>query len=87
MQNNQDKNLMQDILMLEKGVCDLYMHGSIESSTQNINQAFKAALNESLCMQDAIYQQMKAKGWYQAEQVEQNKIDTLKQKFSNQTMA
>ncbi|MBR2133889.1 MAG: spore coat protein [Eubacterium sp.] len=86
MQNSQDKNLMQDILMLEKGVCDLYMHGSIESSTQNINQAFKSALNESLCMQDTVYQQMKSKGWYQTEQAEQEKIDTLKQKFSNQMM-
>lgn len=86
MQNSQDKNLMQGILMLEKGVCDLYMHGSIESSTQNINQAFKSALNESLCMQDTVYQQMKSKGWYQTEQAEQEKIDTLKQKFSNQMM-
>ena len=74
MQNSQDKNLMQD------------MHGSIESSTQNINQAFKSALNESLCMQDTVYQQMKSKGWYQTEQAEQEKIDTLKQKFSNQMM-
>ena len=79
----QDKNLMQDILMLEKGVCDLYMHGSIESSTQNINQTFKSALNESLCMQDDIYQKMQAKGWYTAEQADQSKIDTLKQKFTN----
>ena len=29
----QDKDLMQDILMLEKGVCDFYMHGAIESPT------------------------------------------------------
>ena len=26
-----DKNLMEDILLLEKGVCDLYMHGTLES--------------------------------------------------------
>ena len=25
----QDKNLMEDILLLEKGVCDLYMHLSL----------------------------------------------------------
>lgn len=80
-----DKNLMQDILLLEKGVCDLYMHGSIEASTQNINQAFKSALNESLCMQDDIYKKMQAKGWYQTDQAEQTKINTLKQKFSNTT--
>ena len=78
-----DRNLMQDILLLEKGVCDLYMHGAIESSTQNINQTFKTALNESLCMQDDIYKKMEAKGWYQTEQAQQDKINTLKQKFSN----
>ena len=53
-----DRNLMQDILLLEKGVCDLYMHGAIESSTQNINQTFKTALNDSLTMQDDIYKKM-----------------------------
>lgn len=80
-----DKNLMQNILLLEKGVCDLYMHGSIESSTQNVHQAFKTALNDSLNIQDTIYSKMSAKGWYQTEQAEQTKIDNLKQKFSTQS--
>ena len=79
-----DKNLMQNILLLEKGVCDLYMHGSIESSTQNVHQAFKTALNNSLNIQDSIYSKMSEKGWYQTEQAEQTKIDNLKQKFSAQ---
>ena len=78
-----DRDLMQDILLLEKGVCDLYMHGAIESSTQNINQTFKTALNDSLCMQDDIYKKMEAKGWYQTDTAQQDKINTLKQKFSN----
>lgn len=79
-----DKNLMQDILLLEKGVCDLYMHGSIESSTDNVHQTFKTALNNSLCMQDSLYDQMSAKGWYQTQQVDQTKIDSVKQKFNIQ---
>lgn len=78
-----DRDLMQDILLLEKGVCDLYMHGTIESSTQSINQTFKTALNDSLCMQDDIYKKMQAKGWYQTDTAQQDKIDTLKQKFQN----
>ena len=77
----QDKNLMQDILMLEKGVCDLYMHGAIESSTANVNQAFKTALSDSLAMQNTVYQQMAANGWYQTDTVDQTEIDTVKQKF------
>ena len=79
-----DKNVMEDILLLEKGVCDLFMHGAIESSTANVHQAFNGALNEALCMQDNIYSTMAAKGWYPTEQVEQQKIDAAKMKFSTQ---
>lgn len=77
-----DKNLMEDILLLEKGVCDLFMHGTIESSTANVHQTFCTALTESLSMQDTVYDKMAAKGWYPTEQAEQNKVDSVKQKFS-----
>ena len=79
-----DKNLMENVLLLEKGVCDLFMHGTIESSSDNVHQVFSTALNDALCMQDTIYDKMAAKGWYPTEQVEQSKIDTVKQKFSMQ---
>ena len=45
-----DKNLMESLLMSTKGVCDLYMHGSIESGTTNVNNSFNKALNDTLCM-------------------------------------
>ncbi len=77
-----DKNVMENILLLEKGVCDLFMHGTIESSTDNVHQTFATALNDALRMQDTIYGKMSAKGWYPTEQVEQTKVDTVKQKFS-----
>ena len=79
-----DKNIMQDILLLEKGVCDLFLHGTIESSTDNVHQAFNCALNDALCMQDTVYDKMAAKGWYPAEQADQNKVNTVKQKFCAQ---
>ena len=33
MNNNNDKNLMENMLLLEKGVCALYMHGSLVVSS------------------------------------------------------
>ena len=81
-----DKNLMENILLLEKGVCDLFMHGAIESPTDNVHQTFSTALNDALCMQDPIYDKMAAKGWYPTEQAEQNKVNSVKQKFSAQSM-
>jgi spore coat protein CotF len=82
-----DKNLMQDILLLEKGVCDLFMHGTIESSTQNVHQTFECALNDSLKMQDQLYKEMSAKGWYPMEQAPQQQVEQMKQKFSMQAKA
>lgn len=80
----EDKNLMENMLLLEKGTCDLFLHGSIESSTPNVHKAFSNALNDSLCMQDTLYNEMAAKGWYPTEQAEQNKVSSVKQKFSAQ---
>ena len=77
-----DRNLMENILLLEKGACDLFLHGAIESSTKNVHTAFNNSLNESLRMQDDIYLKMQSKGWYPTEQVQQNKVNTVKQKFS-----
>ncbi len=78
-----DKTIMEGILLTTKGVCDLYMHGAIESSTENVNSAFKAALSDALCMQDTIYKQMSQKGWYTTQNVPQTKIDQVKQKFAS----
>ena len=77
-----DKCIMENLLLTTKGVCDLYMHGTIESATANVHQAFSTALNETLTMQDSIYQQMSAKGWYTEDQAPQQKLNQLRQKFS-----
>ncbi len=77
-----DKCLMENLLLTTKGVCDLYLHGTIESSTADVHQAFDNALNESLCIQDQIYKKMSAKGWYSTEQAEEQKITKVKNQFA-----
>ena len=77
----EDKELMEDELLVIKGVCDLYLHGTIESSTLEVHTAFKEALNESLDIQNKIYNLMAEKGWYKTTTIDQAKIDTVKQNF------
>ena len=79
-----DQTIMETILNTTKGVCDLYMHGAIESATPDVHQAFSAALNDSLCMQDQVYQKMSQKGWYQTAAAPQQQVDQVKQKFAQQ---
>ena len=76
-----DKEIMEGLLTSAKGVCDLYLHGSIESSTPNVHQTFQRALNEALCMQSDIYQQMSGRGWYAAQTEQPQRIQQVKQKF------
>ena len=35
-----DQEIMESLLLTTKGVCDLYLHGTIESATQNVHTAF-----------------------------------------------
>ena len=79
-ENMDDKNIMENLLLTTKGVCDLYLHGTVESSTQNVHQVFDKALKDSLCMQDDIYKKMSAKGWYSTQQADSDQI----QKVHNQ---
>ena len=79
----EDKELMENELLNIKGVCDLYLHGTIEATTAEVHNAFKQALNTSLDIQNKIYNLMAEKGWYKTEIADQTKINTVKQNFNN----
>lgn len=70
----EDRELMEKELLVIKGVCDLYLHGTIESTTAEVHTAFKDALNTSLDIQNKIYNLMAEKGWYTTELADQSKI-------------
>ena len=78
----EDRDIMEKELLTIKGVCDLYMHGAIESSTAEVHCAFKDALNESLNIQNKLYNLMAEKGWYNTDIAEQQKIAQAEQKFN-----
>lgn len=80
-----DRDLVEDVLLIIKGVADLYLHGTIESSTLNVHSTFEKILNDTLCMQNEVYNAMAQKGWYPAQQAEQQQIEQLKQKFAQAT--
>lgn len=78
-----DRTIMENLLNSVKGTCDLMMHGSIESATPTVHSTFNTALNECLSIQNQVYAKMSAKGWYTSTPVEQQKVDSAKQKFAN----
>ena len=79
----EDRDIMEKELLNIKGVCDLYMHGTIESSTAEVHAAFKDALDEALNAQNKIYNLMSEKGWYKTDTADQQKINQTEQKFNS----
>ena len=79
-----DKEIMEGILLTTKGVCDLYLHGSIESTTPNVHDAFSTALNDAICMQKDLYSTMQSRGWYPTQQAQSQSIQQVRQKYSSQ---
>ena len=79
----EDRDIMQKELLVIKAVCDLYLHGTLEATTAEVHSAFKNALNEAINIQNKIYTLMAEKGWYNMQNVEQQKIDTVKQQYAN----
>ena len=77
-----DKCIMENLLLTTKGVCDLYLHGAIESSTANVHKVFDQALKDSLCMQDEIYKKMSDKGWYPSTQAKEQEIMKVKNRYA-----
>lgn len=80
----EDKDLMENHLLLIKGVCDLYLHGMIESTSQDVHSQFQNALNEELNIQNKIYNLMKDRGWYKTDEADISKVTMAKSKFSSQ---
>lgn len=79
-----DRNIMENLLLTTKSACDLYLHGSIESSTPNVHHAFTGALNSTINLQEQIYKQMEQKGWYTSDTAPQQQMAQVKQKYVSQ---
>ena len=75
----EDRDLIENELQVIKGACDLYLHGSLESTTAEVHSAFQDALNQSINIQNKLYNLMAEKGWYKTDCAQQNQIETTKQ--------
>ncbi len=83
-EQNNDRTLCETLLIETKGLCDLMMHGTIESATPEVRSAFDNALQSTLRMQQSIYDAMADKGWYPSSTAPQQQVEQTKKKFAAQ---
>lgn len=76
----EEKLMLSNVLTLTKNLCDVLMHGTIESQVNHT--IIKDVLNDFLGLQNEIYNVMVQQGWYNNVPVDSSKIQQLKNKFS-----
>ena len=72
-----EKSLYSNLLTLQKSLCMLYINGAIESSNEKVRKEFLKGLDESLVLQDEIYQTMTEEGFYNVENLEPTDIEKV----------
>ena len=74
-----DKLIMENYLLLLKSTMEVYVHGTLESSSERVRSLLKSGLDETLKHQACTYDLMSEYGWYNVDAVS---IDTIKNVLS-----
>ena len=77
-----DKLYLENYLILLKGTTEVYVHGTLESSNDDIRKVLNNSLNEILSSQADTYEKMKEFGFYETEEISQDEISTTLNKLN-----
>lgn len=78
-----DKFIMENLLLLLKGTCEVYVHGSQEASNKKVHDTLINGLLEMLKMQFDVYNKMTEYGWYTIQNIDNKTIKQTLKKLQN----
>ena len=76
--------VFNNYLMLLKGTVEVYIHGTLESSNEDVKETLKTSLDDILNSQKDTFNIMVENNWYEVNNVETNVIDQTYKKLTNQ---
>ncbi len=75
-----DQLRMENYLLLLKSTVEVYVHGTLESSNEQVRSLLHDSLHETMTHQANTYDEMVKFGWYQVQNVEKNSINETLEK-------
>lgn len=78
-----DKISFENYLLVLKSTVEVYVHGTLESSNEQVRRTLNDCLNEILVNQFKTYKIMEDNGWYQKENINKIKIQNSLSKLQN----
>ena len=73
-----DKYLMENVMFGSKVITDLYLHGVIESTNENVNGTFMKALKQNCILPSILFKEMENNEFYSLSNVDESKIKQKK---------
>ena len=65
---------LDNYLLVLKSTVEVYVHGTLESSNEDVRNLLKSCLDEIMNSQANTYDLMVSYGWYNVENVGENKL-------------
>ena len=78
-----DQMIMENYLLILKSTVEVYVHGTLESSNQDIRELLKAGLDNTMTYQADTYDEMSTFGWYEINNVKESAIKQTYNKCKN----
>lgn len=73
-----DKLILESVLLLLKSTVEVYVHGTLEASNDNVHDVLKTGLDTIMKMQYDTYNKMTECGWYKISNIDAKTIrDTI----------
>ena len=69
-----DQLIMENYLLILKSTVEVYVHGTLESSNQDIRELLKAGLDNTMEFQADTYDEMTTFGWYEINNIKESQI-------------
>ena len=78
-----DKLIMENYLLILKSTVEVYVHGTLESSNEDIKELLNNSLNKTLEHQKNTYNEMTKFGWYTINNVDKEQINQTIEKINS----
>ena len=70
-----DKLIMNNYLLVLKSTVEVFVHGTLESSNEDVRTTLKDGLNEILTCQSDTFDLMTEYGWYEVNNIKEQEIN------------
>lgn len=78
-----NKLVLDNYLLILKSTVEVYVHGTLESSNQDIRELLKYGLDETMCNQADTYDLMTEYGYYKVNNVKNGSINQVIKKLES----